>query len=155
VLGHHDPLTSGLRLLKPYLSLSSKNHPTTTSFPPSNLISSYLLQTIETLGVRKFIFATLPHELWIFSTNLAFSKLDSPQPKQAMKVLFRGREEGKDVEVMRAENLLIETLSLGVGMEELLMEVLREESGKLPERVRGFMGWEVAVLPVLYGDSSV
>jgi hypothetical protein len=155
VLGHHDPLTSGLRLLKPYLSLSSKNHPTTTSFPPSNLISSYLLQTIETLGVRKFIFATLPHELWIFSTNLAFSKLDSPQPKQAMKVLFRGREEGKDVEVMRAENLLIETLSLGVGMEELLMEVLREESGKFPERVRGFMGWEVAVLPVLYGDSSV
>jgi hypothetical protein len=155
VLGHHDPLTSGLRLLKPYLSLSSKNHPTTTSFPPSNLISSYLLQTIETLGVRKFIFATLPHELWIFSTNLAFSKLDSPQPKQAMKVLFRGREEGKDVEVMRAENLLIETLSLGAGMEELLYQVLKEENEKLPGSLRRFVGWEVAVLPVFYNSSNL
>jgi hypothetical protein len=69
--------------------------------------------------------------------------------------LFRGREEGRDVEVLRAENLLIETLSLGRGMEELLYQVLKEENEKLPGSLRRFMGWEVAVLPILYSSSSV
>jgi hypothetical protein len=105
--------------------------------------------------VRKFIFASLPHELWVFSTNLAFSTLESSEPGRAMKVLFRGREEGKDVEVLRAENLLIETLSLGSSMEELLYQVLKQENEKLPQSLRGFMGWEVAVLPMLYSSSSV
>jgi hypothetical protein len=72
-----------------------------------------------------------------------------------MKVLFRGREEGRDVEVLRAENLLIETLSLGRGMEELLYQVLKEENEKLPGSLRRFVGWEVAVLPILYSSSSV
>jgi hypothetical protein len=72
-----------------------------------------------------------------------------------MKVLFRGREEGRDVEVLRAENLLIETLSLGRGMEELLYQVLKEENEKLPGSLRRFVGWEVAVLPVLYNSSNL
>jgi hypothetical protein len=72
-----------------------------------------------------------------------------------MKVLFRGREEGRDVEVLRAENLLIETLSLGRGMEELLYQVLKEENEKLPGSLRRFVGWEVAVLPVFYNSSNL
>ena len=72
-----------------------------------------------------------------------------------MKVLFRAREGGQDVEMLRAANLLIETLSLSPIMEKLLYQILQRESSKLPESLKSFMGWEVAVLPVLYSSNSI
>lgn len=71
----------------------------------------------------------------------------------AMKVLFREREggsgSGNDVEVLRRENLLIEMLSLGRELEGELLECLRGARDVLPQGLRKFVGWEVAVLPVL------
>lgn len=149
-LGTQDPQTQGLRLQKPHLAISS--HSTTAqAFAPVQWFSSYLTSTIESQGVRKFNFATLPHELWVFSTDIAFASLDSPTPKQGIKVLFRKREGDRDVETMRAANLLIETLTLGQGLEGLLMQCLRERNSLLPQNLRSFVGWEVAVLPLLQG----
>lgn len=154
VLGYRDIQTEGVRLQKPYLALSSKKENTTHSYDAANWFSCYLNQAIETQGVRKFVFATLPYEIWIFSTNVACSSLECPEPKQAMKVLFREREGGQDVEMLRAANLLIETLTLSPIMEKLLYGTLQQENTKLPESLKRFMGWEVAVLPVLYSSSS-
>ena len=67
-----------------------------------------------------------------------------------MKVLFRTRQGDQDVETLRAANLLIETLTLSPMLEKLLYQVLQRENFKLPDRLKKFMGWEVAVLPVLY-----
>lgn len=129
---------------------------TTQSYDAAYWFSCYLNQAIETQGVRKFVFPTLPYEIWVFSTNLAYSSLDSPEPKQAMKVLFRARVGDQDVEMLRAANLLVETLTLSPIMENLLHKVLQQENTKLPESLRSFMGgWEVAVLPVLYSSSSI
>jgi hypothetical protein len=66
-----------------------------------------------------------------------------------MKVLFRAREGGQDVEMLRAANLLIETLTLSPNMEKLLYQVLHKENSKLPQSLKNFMGWEVAVLPLV------
>jgi len=154
VLGHRDPQTEGVRLQKPYLALSFKKNSTTHSHEAAYWFSCYLNQAIETQGVRKFVFSTLPYEIWVFSTNLAYSSLDCPEPKQAMKVLYRARQGGQDVETLRAANLLIETLTLSPTMEKSLYQILQRENSKLPESLRSFMGWEVAVLPVLYSSSS-
>jgi len=70
-----------------------------------------------------------------------------------MKVLFRTRQGGQDVETLRAANLLIETLTLSPTMEKSLYQILQRENSKLPEGLRSFMGWEAAVLPVLYSSS--
>ncbi|KAI5276169.1 hypothetical protein E4T47_00909 [Aureobasidium subglaciale] len=149
-LGHRDPLSEGIRLQKPYLALSSSQDKSTRSYDAAHWFSCYLNQAIETHGVRKFVFPNLPYEIWVFSTNLAYSSLEYPQPKQAMKVLFRGRQGGQDVETLRAANLLIETLTLSPMLEKLLYQVLQRENFKLPESLTNFMGWQVAVLPVLY-----
>lgn len=90
----------------------------------------------------------------MFSTNLAYSSLECPEPKQAMKVLFKAREGGQNVETLRAGNLLIETLSLSPSLEELFYQVLQQENAKLPESLQNLMGWQVAVLPVLYSSDS-
>jgi hypothetical protein len=66
-----------------------------------------------------------------------------------MKVLFRAREGGQDVETLRAANLLIETLTLSPNMEESLYQVLQKENSKLPQSLKSFMGWNVAVLPLV------
>lgn len=153
VLGHRDPQTEGVRLQKPYLALSSAKDNTTHSHDAAYWFSCYLNQAIETQGVRKFVFPILPYEIWVFSTNLAYSSLDCPEPKQAMKVLYRAREGGQDVETLRAANLVIETLTLSPIMEKSLHQILQQENFKLPESLRSFMGWEVAVLPVLYSSS--
>lgn len=155
VLGHRDPQTAGVRLQKPYLALSSKKDSTTRSYDAAYWFSCYLNQAIETQGVRKFVFSTLPYEIWVFSTNLAYSSLDSPDPKQAMKVLFGTREGDQDVEMLRAANLLVETLTLSPIMEKLLHQVLQRENSTLPESLKNFMDWEVAVLPVLYDSDSI
>jgi len=155
VLGHRDPQTEGVRLQKPFLALSFKKDSTTQFYDAAYWFSCYLNQAIETQGVRKFVFPTLPYEIWVFSTNLAYSSLDCPDPKQAMKVLFRAREGGQDVEMLRAANLLIETLSLSPIMEKLLYQILQRENSKLPGSLKNFMGWEVAVLPVLYSSNSI
>ncbi|KAI4734852.1 hypothetical protein E4T50_14631 [Aureobasidium sp. EXF-12298] len=149
VLGHRDPQTEGVRLQKPYLALSSKNDSTKQSYDAAYWFSCYLNQAIESQGVRKFVFSTLPYEIWVFSTNLTYSSLGCPEPKQAMKVLFRAREGGQDVEMLRAANLLIETLTLSPNMEKLLYQVLQKENSKLPQSLKNFMGWEVAVLPLV------
>ncbi|KAI5254772.1 hypothetical protein E4T42_02086 [Aureobasidium subglaciale] len=149
-LGHRDPLSEGIRLQKPYLALSSSQDKITRSYDAAHWFSCYLNQAIETQGVRKFVFPNLPYEIWVFSTNLAYSSLEYPQPKQAMKVLFRERQGGQDVETLRAANLLIETLTLSPMLEKLLYQVLQRENLKLPESLKDFMGWQVAVLPVLY-----
>ncbi|THW97480.1 hypothetical protein D6D18_05514 [Aureobasidium pullulans] len=149
-LGHRDPQTEGIRLQKPYLALSQGGSRTTRSYDPAHWFSCYLNQAIETQGVRKFVFSTLPYEIWVFSTNLAYASLEYPEPKQAMKVLFRTRQGDQDVETLRAANLLIETLTLSPMLEKLLYQVLQRENFKLPDSLKNFMGWEVAVLPVLY-----
>ncbi|KAH0184178.1 hypothetical protein KCU70_g9174, partial [Aureobasidium melanogenum] len=154
VLGHRDPQTEGIRLQKPYLALSSQRDSTISSYDAAHWFSCYLHQAIETQGVRKFVFPTLPHEIWVFSTNLAFSSLECPKPKQAMKVLFKAREGGHDVETLRAGNLLIETLTLSPSLEELFYSVLQQENARLPESLQVLMGWQVAVLPVLYSSDS-
>ncbi|KAG9514356.1 hypothetical protein KCU93_g9803, partial [Aureobasidium melanogenum] len=154
VLGYRDPQTEGIRLQKPYLALSSQRDSTISSYDAAHWFSCYLHQAIETQGVRKFVFPTLPHEIWVFSTNLAFSSLECPEPKQAMKVLFKAREGGHDVETLRAGNLLIETLTLSPSLEELFYSVLQQENAKLPESLQVLMGWQVAVLPVLYSSDS-
>lgn len=71
-----------------------------------------------------------------------------------MKVLFRKREGSQDVEMLRAANLLIETLTLSPITEKLLYGTLQQENTKLPESLKRFMGWNVAVLPVLYSSNS-
>ncbi|THZ25518.1 hypothetical protein D6C91_02939 [Aureobasidium pullulans] len=149
-LGHRDPQTEGVRLQKPYLALSQGGSRTTRSYDPAHWFSCYLNQAIETQGVRKFVFSTLPYEIWVFSTNLAYASLEYPEPKQAMKVLFRTRQGDQDVETLRAANLLIETLTLSPMLEKLLYQVLQRENSKLPDSLKNFVGWEVAVLPVLY-----
>ncbi|KAG9517019.1 hypothetical protein KCV07_g6482, partial [Aureobasidium melanogenum] len=154
VLGYRDPQTEGIRLQKPYLALSSQRDSIICSYDAAHWFSCYLHQAIETQGVRKFVFPTLPHEIWVFSTNLAYSSLESPAPKQAMKVLFKAREGGQDVETLRAGNLLIETLTLSPSLEELFYSVLQQENAKLPESLQVLMGWQVAVLPVLYNSDS-
>ena len=154
ILGYRDPQTEGIRLQKPYLALSSQRDSTTRSHDAAHWFSCYLNQATETQGVRKFVFPTLPHEIWVFSTNLAYSSLECSEPKQAMKVLFKAREEGQDVETLRAGNLLIETLTLSPSLEELFYQVLQQENAKLPESLQSLMGWQVAVLPVLYSSGS-
>ncbi|KAG9853492.1 hypothetical protein KCU98_g3822, partial [Aureobasidium melanogenum] len=154
ILGYRDPQTEGIRLQKPYLALSSQRDSTIRSHDAAHWFSCYLHQAIETQGVRKFVFPTLPHEIWVFSTNLAYSSLECPEPKQAMKVLFKAREGGQDVETLRAGNLLIETLTLSPSLEELFYSVLQQENAKLPESLQNLMGWQVAVLPVLYSSDS-
>lgn len=149
-LGHRDPQTEGIRLQKPYLALSQGESRITRSYDPAHWFSCYLNQAIETLGVRKFVFPTLPYEIWVFSTNLAYASLVYPEPKQAMKVLFRKRQGDQDVETLRAANLLIETLTLSPMSEKLLSQVLQRENFKLPMSLKSFMDWDVAVLPVLY-----
>lgn len=139
---------------KPYLALFSQQDSTIRSYDAAHWFSCYLNQVIETQGVRKFVFPTLPYETWVFSTNLAYSSLECPEPKQAMKVLFKAREGGQDVEMLRASNLLIETLTLSPSLEKLLYQVLQEENAKLPESLQNLMGWQVAVLPVLYSSDS-
>jgi hypothetical protein len=141
-------------LQKPYLALSSQRDSTISSYDAAHWFSCYLHQAIETQGVRKFVFPILPHEIWVFSTNLAFSSLECPEPKQAMKVLFKAREGGHDVETLRAGNLLIETLTLSPSLEELFYSVLQQENAKLPGSLQVLMGWQVAVLPVLYSSGS-
>lgn len=71
-----------------------------------------------------------------------------------MKVLFKAREGGHDVETLRAGNLLIETLTLSPSLEELFYSVLQQENARLPESLQVLMGWQVAVLPVLYSSDS-
>ncbi|KAI4727313.1 hypothetical protein E4T49_04929 [Aureobasidium sp. EXF-10728] len=152
ILGYRDPQTEGLRLQKPYLALSSKRDSSPQSYDATHWFSCYLNQAIESQGVRKFVFPTLPYEIWVFSTNLAYSSSACPEPTQAMKVLFRAREGDQDVETLRAANLLIETLTLSPILEKLLHEVLQRKNSELPESLKVFMGWKVAVLPVLYSD---
>ncbi|CAD0111606.1 unnamed protein product, partial [Aureobasidium uvarum] len=152
LLGYRDPQTEGVRLQKPYLALSSKKDSTLQSYDAADWFSYCLNQAIETQGVRKFVFPALPYEIWVFSTNLAYSSSACPDPKQAMKVLFRAREGDQDVETLRAANLLIETLTLPPILEKLLYEVLQQKNSELPESLKVFMGWKVAVLPVLYSS---
>lgn len=63
VLGYKDDQAEGLRLHKLSLALSTRatSHP--QIFAPSKWLSCHLLSAIETQGVRKFIFSTLPYEV--------------------------------------------------------------------------------------------
>jgi hypothetical protein len=67
-----------------------------------------------------------------------------------MKVLYRTRQGSQHVETLRAANLLIETLTLTPRMEKLLLNVLQRQNMSLPESLRSFHEWDVAVLPTIH-----
>lgn len=154
LLGFQDPQTQGLRLQKLDLSINTPDSSTGKTFTPEQWFSCYLNFVMETQGVRKFVFSSLPYELWVFSTNLAYSALYRPTPTQAMKVLYREREGDEDVDTMKAANLLVETLTLTARLEEMLWECLGKQNELLPESLRKFVGWNVAVLPTFQSEDA-
>lgn len=63
IIGFKDDQAEGLRLHKMSLALSPTALSQPRSFEPAKWLSCHLLSAIETQGVRKFIFSTLPYEV--------------------------------------------------------------------------------------------
>lgn len=167
IIGFKDDQAEGLRLHKMSLALSYTALAQPESFEPAEWLSCHLLSAIETQGVRKFIFSTLPYEvrpyhmsadaraliidtlqIWVFSSDVCYSSLVHPKPTRGIKVYFRAtKQNAADIDTLKAQNLHIETLTLPARLEQMLFDLLQQSNESLPEKVATFLDWKVGFLP--------
>ena len=149
-IGDFVAQAEGIKLFKPYITSRKDQSSYAQSFDIRKWLACHLLSAIETTGVRKFYAASLPFELWVFSTDITFaSSSNDSEPTRAVKVLFRDTDTStlNKRDELNSQQLHIEELGLPQALESDLFDVLKKANHDLPHAARNFLDWKVALLP--------
>jgi len=148
-IGQQVPQAEGIKLFKPFLSISrSTSH--FEAYEPQQWFAGQLLAAIESTGARRFYTNSVPLSIWVFMPNVTYAcSVTSPQPTEGVKVLYQivNAETHAERDKLGGTKVHTEDLGLPAVLERKLLEVLKEANEALPTPAASFMGWKTAYLP--------
>lgn len=161
IVGVLDDATNSYKLSKLALSISQKSGHS-QSFDATKWLSCYLLNSMDSQGLRKFVVTSRPQSqqpllIWLFAPdlNIASSAASHDAPMRVAKILWKlAPEQSQD------GRLNEQSMSEGeIEVPEFELEALRqslERSVKLlPESAYKFQDWNVALLERFAASDAV
>ncbi|GAB7342507.1 hypothetical protein MBLNU457_g0698t2 [Dothideomycetes sp. NU457] len=148
-IGQQVPQAEGIKLFKPFLSMSRSDSPS-EAYEPQQWFAGQLLAAIESTGARRFYTNSVPLSIWVFMPNVTYAcSIMHPQPTEGIKVLYQVVDEDTHAQRDKLGGSKVHTEDLGLPavLERSLLEVLKAANEALPTPAASFVGWNTAYLP--------